>query len=151
MTGRGGSKSRKMYGWGRVKTARKAQSWPQIGAVWRRSLPAENREGGLFFTGFGAVAGTVDDQARQINKYKDIDGEQTDANPRDAADDLEDFPRQKGSGDGEREEFAPRLFQIKADALGEGYCCVAESRQGDLMERALVNERGFLKEEIDQP
>ena len=99
------------------KGSKLATNWRGLAA----KFTGRESRGRIIFYGIWCGGGPVDDQARQINKYKDIDSEQTDANPRDAADDLEDFPRQKGSGDGESEKFAPRLFQIKADALGEGY------------------------------
>ena len=55
---------------------------------------------------------------QQVEKYEDVDDEQTDPDPRDLVDDLEDLPGEERSGDDESEDFAPSLLEVKADSLG---------------------------------
>jgi hypothetical protein len=105
---------------------------------------------GLFLAGFGAVAGTVNDDAEQIDEDEDVDGEEADANPGDVTEDLEELPGQERGGDGEGEVLAPGLFKIEADAFDHGEGGVQIREKADAAENRVVDERGFLEDKSDQ-
>ena len=105
---------------------------------------------GLFFSGFGAAADAVEDELQQIEEDQGVDGEQADANPGKAAEDFEDLQGQERGGDGEGEELAPGLFEIEADAFGEGDGGIGEGDEADAAQKGIVEERGLVEDEVDQ-
>ncbi|MGB6721040.1 MAG: hypothetical protein WBE72_09620 [Terracidiphilus sp.] len=106
---------------------------------------------GLFFAGaMDPLAALLDHQLDEIEEHQDVDGEQADARPGDAADDLVNLPGQKRNGDGKGEEFAPGLLKIKAQAFGNAEAGVTEGRQADAAQLRIVDQRGFLQQKIDQ-
>ena len=99
----------------------------------------------------GPVAGTTEDQAQKIKKDQNVDGEQADADPRDAAEDFEDLPGKKRGGNGQSEELAPGLLEVETDAFHQSDRGVAESDETDAFEHRPIDDRSFPEDEDDQP
>jgi len=97
-----------------------------------------------------AAAPAVDDHLQQVNEDQDIDSQQADANPGETPKNLDHLQRQERRGDGQREEFAPRLLEIKANAFSERDGGVAICHKTDAPKDRVVDERGFLKDEVDE-
>src|SRR6185437_5236456 len=51
----------------------------------------------------------LDHHFRQVKQYQDVNSQERRTKPRDFVTYLEDFPREEGDGDGQREVFAPHL------------------------------------------
>lgn len=96
------------------------------------------------------MARAVDDQLNQIQEDQKIDGEKTDANPGEPAEDFEDFPGQKRSSNGESKEFAPGFFEIESDAFSERDGGIGEGDEADAAQRRVVDEGSFFENEVDE-
>ena len=102
------------------------------------------------FSTAGAVAGAGKHELQKVAKNEEVDDQKADANPGNAAEDLEHLPGQERGGDGKGKEFAPGLFEIEADAFSQRDAGICEGDKADAAQSGVVDEGGLIKDEVDE-
>ena len=66
------------------------------------------------------------------------------------AHDLHNFDGKKRSSDDQGEVFAPGLFEVQPDTLGDADGRIAEGSEADAAQHGVVKERSPVEDEVDE-
>jgi hypothetical protein len=98
----------------------------------------------------GCDGPAADEMENEICKDGEIQYEESNSEPRDAMEELEDLQREEGCCDDGGEIFRPDFLKHEADAFENSEECVAEEEEADLAEAMVVEELRFLEDDADK-